>query len=138
MPWKPKLLLLIASVVLAEALTFGQDKGRVIVTDKEGDSVASDSDDGQIVKVKIKDELIVTLPVTPATGDVWHARHYEGLKETDKTHFELVEKGKPGARSMQVFQFSVEKKGKYILLLFTLDHGDELKRVCTFKLDARE
>jgi predicted secreted protein len=136
MPWTSQLSLLIITVLLAQAPACGQESGTVVVTEKDGQFTAKDSDTGQVIRVEVGHPLVIKLPIVPAAGAVWHIAKSDALKQTEATRF-VTKEGKPGARGEQVFQFVVEKPGKHVLL-FTLDRGEELRGSCSFKLDAQK
>jgi predicted secreted protein len=136
MPWNSKLLILIIWMLCSQVFASCQQSDRVSVTEKNGHCTNTDSGEGEVVRVRVGDTLIVRLPVIPATGAVWHFANSEVLKEKERTKYELLEQGKPGAKAKQVFQFMVKKHGQHTLL-FTLDRGKERISVCTFRLDAR-
>jgi predicted secreted protein len=92
-------------------------------------------DAGKTLKVSVGDTVVVRLPATPGTGYVWHVARPDGVAMTEKTRFELLEKGQPGARAAQVFQFEVRKAGQHELR-FSYGRGEEVVRTCTFRLDA--
>ncbi len=134
MPWNLTILVLIVGALPLGAPAFGQEKNRVTLTEKQGQFATVE--EARIIRVRVGDTLVVSIPALPANGSVWHIVTSDGLKETQGTKYETKE-GMPGAKGKQVFQFVVEHLGQHDLVL-RLDRGNEIRGFCVFKLEARK
>jgi predicted secreted protein len=89
-----------------------------------------------MLKVSVRDTIVIKLAAIPANGYVWHVTCSGAVSQTEKTRFELLEKGKPGARAVQVFHFAAQEAGRHELH-FTYSRGGDVVRTYNFSLEAR-
>jgi predicted secreted protein len=128
MPLNEKLpLLLLGCVLMLIPASHAQVRGPIVITERDADTT---------LKVSVRDIVVVRLAAIPANGYVWHVAYSSAVSETEKTRYELLEKGQPGARAVQIFHFLIRKAGQHELH-FTYGRGESIVRTCNFRLDAR-
>lgn len=101
--------------------------------------VLTNADKDKTVTVRKGDTIIVKLPVTPATGYMWHLRSGPAaMVQVGSSQFEPLnqEAGKPGASEMQTFHFLAQRTG-HDELSFTYGRQLEALKQISFAITVR-
>jgi inhibitor of cysteine peptidase len=89
----------------------------------------TDANNGEVIRVRQGDEIVLGLPENASTGYRWHVARADGLDEKEMTGAEAAPSRQPGSGGVRKFRFAPKAPGSARLELIHWRHWEGEKSV---------